>query len=244
MQRKCEQYWGENIGDDFETPDNKLRITTTSVLPLADFDIRIFTVKSVSLTWIDYVSYVFIVYFTAQIENPDADPLRVTQYHFTSWPDHGVPKFATSLTAFIRRVQKGHNKDDGYPLLVHCSAGVGRTGTFILLDSMLERMKAEDTVNVYEFLYNMRTRRVLMVQTQVSYIIQGWYLLLRHAPFIRVIIHAHTYRPSTSSSMMLLMNSSLVERQTSRLLAWGSRWTGWKRPSLEKASLALLSSSR
>ena len=93
----------------------------------------------------------------------------MTQYHFTSWPDHGVPKFATSLIAFIRRVQKGHNKDDGYPLLVHCSAGVGRTGTFILLDSMLERMKAENTVNVYEFLHNMRTKRVLMVQTQVSY---------------------------------------------------------------------------
>ena len=54
MQRKCEQYWGENIGDDFETPDNKLRITTTSVLPLADFEIRIFTVKSVSICWIDY----------------------------------------------------------------------------------------------------------------------------------------------------------------------------------------------
>ena len=49
MQRKCEQYWGENIGDDFETPDNKLRITTTYVLPLADFDIRNFTVKSVSI---------------------------------------------------------------------------------------------------------------------------------------------------------------------------------------------------
>ena len=48
MQCKCEQYWGENIGDDFETPDSKLRITTTSVLPFADFEIRNFTVKSVS----------------------------------------------------------------------------------------------------------------------------------------------------------------------------------------------------
>ena len=93
----------------------------------------------------------------------------MTQYHFTSWPDHGVPKFATSLIAFIRRVQKGHNKDDGYPLLVHCSAGVGRTGTFILLDSMLERMKKEETVNVYEFLFNMRAKRTMMVQSQVSH---------------------------------------------------------------------------
>ena len=52
-------------------------------------------------------------------------------------------------------------------MLVHCSAGVGRTGTFILLDSMLERMKIEDTVNVYQFLRNMRAKRVFMVQTLV-----------------------------------------------------------------------------
>ena len=52
-------------------------------------------------------------------------------------------------------------------MLVHCSAGVGRTCTFILLDSMLERMKAESTVNVYEFLHNMRAKRVFMVQTLV-----------------------------------------------------------------------------
>ena len=91
----------------------------------------------------------------------------MTHYHFLGWPDHGVPKFATSLIAFIRRVRKIHNKD-GPPMLVHCSAGVGRTGTFILLDSMLERMKVEDTVNVYEFLRNMRAKRVFMVQTLVS----------------------------------------------------------------------------
>ena len=53
-------------------------------------------------------------------------------------------------------------------MLVHCSAGVGRTGTFIVLDSMLERMENEKTVNVYEFLTNMRRKRIHMVQTQVT----------------------------------------------------------------------------
>ena len=62
----------------------------------------------------------------SQTTQPDEKSLAVTQYHFTSWPDHGVPKFATSLISFIRRVQKAHNKDDSVPLLVHCSAGVGR----------------------------------------------------------------------------------------------------------------------
>lgn len=104
-----------------------------------------------------------------QLTDASLDPLTVTHYHFTSWPDHGVPKFATSLISFIRRVQRGHVKDSGRELLIHCSAGVGRTGTFITLDSMLDRMAAKESdVNVYEFVYNMRQRRVLMVQTMVS----------------------------------------------------------------------------
>ena len=118
-----------------------------------------------------YTLPVFIALFIdcKQTSEPDEKPLSVTQYHFTSWPDHGVPKIATSLISFIRRVQKAHDKDKGIPLLVHCSAGVGRTGTFILLDSMLERTKAEKTVNVYEFLMGLRQKRVLMVQTLVQY---------------------------------------------------------------------------
>ena len=62
-----------------------------------------------------------------------------------------------------------HSKEDGVPLLVHCSAGVGRTGTFILLDSMLERIRAEKTVNVYESVVGLCQNRVLMVQTLVGF---------------------------------------------------------------------------
>ena len=105
-----------------------------------------------------------------QVSGESADDeglLAVIQYHFTSWPDHGVPKFATSLISFIRRVQKAHSKESGVPLLVHCSAGVGRTGTFILLDILLERLRENNSLNVYECLANLRKRRVLMVQTLV-----------------------------------------------------------------------------
>ncbi len=120
--------------------------------------------KALKLVW-----YIACMYVSSSLQKaePGGEVLKVTQYHFTSWPDHGVPKFATSLISFIRRVQKGHNKDVGKSLLVHCSAGVGRTGTFITLDVMLERIKGEKTVNVYEFVRNMRQRRVLMVQTLV-----------------------------------------------------------------------------
>ena len=96
-------------------------------------------------------------------------PLPVIQYHFLGWPDLGVPKFASSLIEFIRRVRHSYKSDK--PILVHCGAGVGRTGTYITLDSMLERMKDPemDDINVYQCVRNMRSKRVLMVQTQVGY---------------------------------------------------------------------------
>ena len=54
------------------------------------------------------------------------------------------------------------------PLLVHCSAGVGRTGTFILLDHVMQQMKREGTLSIYNILKGMRGQRMKMVQTQVT----------------------------------------------------------------------------
>ncbi|CAI8024471.1 Receptor-type tyrosine-protein phosphatase alpha [Geodia barretti] len=113
--RKCEQYWADNIGDVFETQDKKMEITTTSSMPFADFEIRTFNAKNTT--------------------EPDEKPLALTQYT-SLLADHGVPKFATSLISFIRRVQKAHNKEDGVPLLVHCSAGVGWTVTSVKIQRL------------------------------------------------------------------------------------------------------------
>ena len=96
----------------------------------------------------------------------DSQSLTVTHYHFTEWPDHGVPEAKLSLISFIQRVRRDH-PFDGPPLLVHCSAGVGRTGTFIVLDTMLQRIKNEENLYIYKFISEMRKRRTLMVQTLV-----------------------------------------------------------------------------
>ena len=93
--------------------------------------------------------------------------LQVTHYQYTSWPDDEVPQFATSFLSFVRRVQKVHDKSKGVPLLVHCSTGVGRTGTFIALDTLLDRMRSETSISVFEVVKDMMRRRVLLIQTQV-----------------------------------------------------------------------------
>ena len=101
-------------------------------------------------------------------ESSDAH-LEVTHLFFLGWPDHGVPFNRISLIEFIKRVRQFHPPTHQKPLLVHCSAGVGRTGTFIVLDTMLQRMKVENTVNVYQFVKQLRSQRVRMVQTLVIY---------------------------------------------------------------------------
>jgi len=103
-------------------------------------------------------------------------PHLVTHFQFLGWPDHGVPKLATSLIQFIRQVNREVQRqvDNSAPLLVHCSAGVGRTGTFITLDAMLARMREERSVCVFDFVRNMRAKRVFMVQLAVSMGVWSW----------------------------------------------------------------------
>ncbi len=111
--------------------------------------------------------FVSCSYFCVQSSEPNSDALTVTHFHFSAWPDHGVPADKTCLIQFVKRVRKNFPYYESPPLLVHCSAGVGRSGTFIVLDSMLERMNKEDSFNIYSFICEMRQKRALMVQTEV-----------------------------------------------------------------------------
>ena len=120
-----------------------------------------------------------------------------------------MPDNCAVMLNFVRRVRKVHPYSDPNTLLVHCSAGVGRTGTFIVLDSMLEKMKTEDTLNIYDFVKQLREQRVLMVQSLVSVC---W--LLQYS-MLQIIIF---FRLSTYSFMMLLRSSSCVDRQKFQLL--------------------------
>lgn len=91
----------------------------------------------------------------------------IYQYHFQKWPDHDCPKHSIDLIRFIETVK--NEKKSSAPIIVHCSAGVGRTGTFIALDILMQRIKEEKMINIYKVVKELRHQRVKMVQTLVQY---------------------------------------------------------------------------
>ncbi|MBN3324482.1 PTPRC phosphatase, partial [Atractosteus spatula] len=94
----------------------------------------------------------------------------VTHIQFTSWPDHGVPGDPHLLLKLRRRVNAFNNFFSG-PIVVHCSAGVGRTGTYIGIDAMMEGLEAEGRVDIYGYVVKLRRQRCLMVQVEAQYIL-------------------------------------------------------------------------
>ncbi|XP_033218300.1 tyrosine-protein phosphatase 10D-like [Belonocnema kinseyi] len=98
------------------------------------------------------------------------DSKRVIQhFHFTTWPDFGVPSPPQTLARFVRAFRE-RVRPDQRPIVVHCSAGVGRSGTFITLDRILQQILVSDYVDIFGIVCAMRKERVWMVQTEQQYI--------------------------------------------------------------------------
>ncbi|XP_054546268.1 receptor-type tyrosine-protein phosphatase C isoform X2 [Talpa occidentalis] len=109
---------------------------------------------------------------------------EITHIQFTSWPDHGVPEEPHLLLKLRRRVNAFSNFFSG-PIVVHCSAGVGRTGTYIGIDAMLEGLEAENKVDIYGYVVKLRRQRCLMVQVEAQYI-------LIHQALVEYVQHGET----------------------------------------------------
>ncbi|XP_024604492.1 receptor-type tyrosine-protein phosphatase eta isoform X3 [Neophocaena asiaeorientalis asiaeorientalis] len=142
---KCEEYWPSKQAQDY----GDITVAMTSEIVLPEWTIRDFTVQN--------------------IQTSESHTLR--QFHFTSWPDHGVPD-TTDLLINFRYLVRDYMKQSPpeSPILVHCSAGVGRTGTFIAIDRLIYQIEDENTVDVYGIVYDLRMHRPLMVQTEDQYV--------------------------------------------------------------------------
>ncbi|XP_055474472.1 receptor-type tyrosine-protein phosphatase F isoform X6 [Psammomys obesus] len=140
---KCDQYWPARGTETY----GLIQVTLVDTVELATYTMRTFALH----------------------KSGSSEKRELRHFQFMAWPDHGVPEYPTPILAFLRRV-KACNPLDAGPMVVHCSAGVGRTGCFIVIDAMLERMKHEKTVDIYGHVTCMRSQRNYMVQTEDQYV--------------------------------------------------------------------------
>ncbi|XP_040850799.1 tyrosine-protein phosphatase non-receptor type 2 isoform X2 [Ochotona curzoniae] len=90
----------------------------------------------------------------------------ISHFHYTTWPDFGVPESPASFLNFLFKVREsGSLNPDHGPAVIHCSAGIGRSGTFSLVDTCLVLMEKGDDINIKQVLLNMRKYRMGLIQT-------------------------------------------------------------------------------
>ncbi|XP_076743561.1 receptor-type tyrosine-protein phosphatase H isoform X3 [Maylandia zebra] len=143
---RCEQYWP---ADSKSCLYGELLVTMRSEQQETNWTLREFNLK----------------------DRKTSEEQTVKHFHFTAWPDHGVPECTEILIQFRGLVRQHIEREGGKaPTVVHSSAGVGRTGTIISLDVLLQQLEKEQAVGINAFVHKMRLSRPYMVQTESQYI--------------------------------------------------------------------------
>lgn len=160
---KCDQYWPADR-EPLYYGDLVIQMLSESVLP--EWTIREFRITS---------------------ESGCSYPRLLRHFHYTVWPDHGVPESTQSLIQFVRTVRDYADRSPSTgATVVHCSAGVGRTGTFIALDRVLQQLDLKGTIDLYGCVFDLRLHRHHMVQTECQY------AFLHHC--VRDVLRARKHR--------------------------------------------------
>ena len=93
-------------------------------------------------------------------------------FQFLAWPDYGIPTSGSSILALIfavREAQQKLSRGGGQPIVVHCSAGVGRSGAFCSIDNCICEVDEQKKVNLQAVVRKMRKQRAFSVQTEEQY---------------------------------------------------------------------------
>jgi len=141
---KCAQYWPEKDMDAHMYGD--IHVVVRSESHLGDYVIRVIDLQMGKVTRI------------------------VKQFHFLAWPDFGCPDTTHQLLNFVTMVRAEIRPSIPGPILVHCSAGVGRTGTFIVVDRVLQEIREGRDIDIFGIVMEMRENRCHMVQTEDQYV--------------------------------------------------------------------------
>lgn len=146
---KCTQYWPNEVEDTENFGSITIQLTSET-------DRDSYTVRT----------------FKLQKSDSDIDeaPRTVTHWYYPHWPDMKQTE-EENLLSFIETVRNSGSISKNVPTVIHCSAGVGRTGSYIALDLLLQQMRDHDFVDVFGCVYALRTQRVRMVQTLDQYIL-------------------------------------------------------------------------
>ncbi|XP_046436955.1 uncharacterized protein LOC124188395 isoform X2 [Daphnia pulex] len=147
---KCDRYWPEDAA-------NPLTFESLSVSQLNETDFESYTLRSFKV-------------------ERNGKSRTVKQAYLKGWPDFGVPNNPEILIRFIEVVRVLVNETSTsqisgslQPIVVHCSAGVGRTGTFIAVDWLMQEARVEKEIDIFSTILRMRECRLNMVQSEEQY---------------------------------------------------------------------------
>ncbi|XP_070314283.1 tyrosine-protein phosphatase non-receptor type 13 isoform X10 [Odocoileus virginianus] len=141
---KCQRYWPNVLGKSTMVSD-RLRLALVRAQQLKGFVVRAMTLEDIQTGEVRHISHL----------------------NFTAWPDHDTPSQPDDLLTFISYMRHVHRSG---PIITHCSAGIGRSGTLICIDVVLGLISQDLEFDISDLVRCMRLQRHGMVQTEDQYI--------------------------------------------------------------------------